>query len=130
MLNVGPQSVDLPCWMSESVAASLWPVETRDTPSDSEEGGEGLPGSLHLSGHHLRPALLHRPGGGSHDGLPLPGLLAGGEGRPGPLQAGGLSGAQLLLPALTSSSTPDLDTQWSPGRLQGHSLSLCLTFTH
>ena len=41
---------------------------------------------------------------------------SGGEGRQGQVQAGGLSGANLPLPAFPSASTSDLDCQRSTGR--------------
>ena len=114
--TVDCQSVDLPSGLSDSLAAPVWPGETWEPPADSERGEAGLPRSLHLSAHHRRPALLHRPGRGRHDGLPPPGLPSGGDGRQGQVQAGGLSGAHLPLPAFPSASTSDLDCQRSTGR--------------
>ena len=123
---VDVQSVDVPSAVSDGVAASVWPGEARAAPAECEGGGGRLPGFLHLPGHHGCPALLHRPGGGRHDGLPPPGLLPGGEGRPGPLQAGGLAGAQLLLLALPSSSTSRLDHQRSTGKQSSRSLKIVI----
>ena len=123
---VDVQSVDVPSAVSDGVAASVWPGEARAAPAECEGGGGRLSGSLHLPGHHGRPALLHRPGGGRHDGLPPPGLLPGGEGRPGPLQAGGLAGAQLLLLALPPSSRSRLGHQRSTGRQSNRYLKMVI----
>ena len=63
------QGGEVPQVLPERVPGEVRPVEGWDPPAGAGEGGEGLPGDVHVPGDHLLPSLLHRSGRGQ--ALPL-----------------------------------------------------------